>query len=102
MPAPPTTRVYPLCALRPAAHTGNTLRGPAGRPRALPLLVPKKAGLEHCPLCSHGYLHMAMAQLHDHGPNTVMVITPDGLMHCTICHGRGLDLERVGHGPRYS
>jgi hypothetical protein len=27
-----------------------------------------------------------------------MVITADNLTHCTVCHGRGLDLERLGYG----
>jgi len=72
------------------------MRGPRGaqRRRPLPILVATK--LDHCALCLHGYLHMM--EIHGHGVGTVMVITPDGLTHCTVCHGRGIDLDRVGQG----
>lgn len=67
-------------------------RGPGSRTRPLPTVFPN----DYCPQCARGYLHMI--ELHDHRVGSVMVITFDGRMHCTVCHGRGMDLERIGFG----
>lgn len=77
-----------------ALRHGRAVRGGSGR-RPLPSLVAPKPEPEHCPLCALGYVRMALVH---HHVGMVMVITADGTMHCTVCHGRGLDLERIEIG----
>jgi hypothetical protein len=61
----------------------------------LPARVPRPRSINDCGLCVHGFLHMVL--LHDHA-TLPLVTTRDRVMHCTICHGRGMDLERAGFG----
>jgi len=54
-----------------------------------------RRSIDDCGLCVHGWMHVVL--LHDHA-TIPLVTTTDGVMHCKICHGRGMDLKRAGLG----
>lgn len=64
------------------------MRGGSGR-QPLPSVTPPVAK-QICDLCEAGYARRLSE--HDH---RVLVRTPNGLLHCTVCHGRGRELSRV-------